>query len=109
MILLQINSTNEIANILKECSQNKKDCPAETGMISNFKYQQSNKLAFESLKELSSIKQSLNDSYNSLEILNQIEYEKNAYLHLISQIEVAEQTRYLINRIILNIRNKLPN
>ena len=42
MILLQINSTNEIANILKECSQNKKDCPAETGMISNFKYQQSN-------------------------------------------------------------------
>lgn len=52
------------------------------------------KAATDSRKELYNIKQSLNESYMSLEPLNQFEYEKNAYNYFLKQLELSEQTRY---------------
>lgn len=50
----------------------------------------------EALSELNSIKQTLNESYNSLRPLNYLENESKAYDHLIVQMETIEHTRWLI-------------
>ena len=78
---------------MRECSANIKECVAEKSARSQ---QHVAKLAHESLKELHTIRATLNDSLNSLDTLNQVDYEKNAYLALVQQIEVAEHTRWAI-------------
>lgn len=64
-------------------------------VIDNQSYTNS-KLANEAIKELNGIRSTLNESYMALESLNQLEYERNAYVYLLSQINSAEQTRWAI-------------
>lgn len=44
--------------------------------------------------ELKNIRQSLNQSLNSLDTLNQLVYERNAYTNVLKEIENVEQTRW---------------
>jgi len=54
------------------------------------------RLTNDALKELASVRSTLKDSYKSLEGLNQLDREKNAYMSLLSQIESIEQTRWTV-------------
>ena len=56
----------------------------------------SQKLTNDALKELLSIRYTLNESLLSLQTLNQLENERNTYLYITEQIDVAEKTRWAI-------------
>ncbi|CAF0748234.1 unnamed protein product [Brachionus calyciflorus] len=48
------------------------------------------------LNELSNVKRALNESFNALDGLNQLEKEKNAYVTMMNQVDLVEQTRWAI-------------
>ena len=50
----------------------------------------------EALKEMHSIRSALNESVNSLEPLNHLEHENNAYNEALLHIDMFEQTRWAI-------------
>ncbi len=54
------------------------------------------KFTNDALRELLSIRHTLNESLVSLQTLNQLENERNTYLQLTEQIDVIEKTRWAV-------------